>query len=204
MVSHLATFVMSFSINHLKLETMKRTHLIPTIFLALTTSTMSFAQIAHTSFRIEPGSIYEFLNKAEGAVYESEESDRAALENMKLTNMKVYKKFTRSFKNVADIKVTNKKDATFIYFKESGIVTRVAYNKNGNWLHTMRSLLTEQIPARVSELVQEEFPRHKINGANEIHALDKIAHLVYIEDSKGFKTIRVVDGEWDVYEEFNK
>lgn len=111
---------------------------------------------------------------------------------------------TRSFKNVADIKVTNKKDATFIYFKDAGIVTRVAYNKNGNWLHTMRSLLTEQIPARVSELVQEEFPRHKINGANEIHALDKIAHLVYIEDAKGFKTIRVVDGEWDVYEEFNK
>jgi hypothetical protein len=68
----------------------------------------------------------------------------------------------------------------------------------------MRSLLAEQIPARVSELVQEEFPRHKINGANEIHALDKTAYLVYIEDAKGFKTIRVVDGEWDVYEEFNK
>ncbi|MGZ5246896.1 MAG: hypothetical protein ACXWV5_07630 [Flavitalea sp.] len=183
---------------------MKRTNLIPTILLAITTSSFSFGQIAHTSFRIEPGSVYEFLNIAEETVTVSEESDRAALENMKLTNMKVYKKFTKSFKNVADIKVTNKKDATFIYCKDAGIVTRVAYNKNGNWLNTMRSLLADQIPSRVSELVQEEFPRHKINGANEIHALDKIAFLVYIEDSKGFKTIRVIEGEWDVYEEFNK
>jgi hypothetical protein len=38
----------------------------------------------------------------------------------------------------------------------------------------------------------------------EINAANKTAYLVTIENAKTWKTIRVVDGEMDVYEDFIK
>ena len=53
-------------------------------------------------------------------------------------------------------------------------------------------------------IVRYGYPDYSIKSVREIHAANATAYLVTIEDATSWKTIRVVNGETDVYEEFKK
>jgi hypothetical protein len=133
------------------------------------------------------------------------DADKLAMENMKATNSRMYSDFSKHFKNATDIKSSQIKNSTLISCNMDGKLTRVLYNKNGKWQHTITTYESDKLAESIRDQVSDAFPRYSIfGGVIEVEAGNKKAHFVTIENKSSWKRIRVVDGEMDVYEEFQK
>lgn len=128
----------------------------------------------------------------------------AAMEELKNESPKVYKDFARHNKNVEDLRVNKENNNTFLYFVADGIQTRSAYNKKGNWMHTIRYYGENKLPLEVRDIIKSSYQCFSISGVTEVNVQNKTAYLVNIEDSKTWKTIKVVGEEMEVTQAFNK
>lgn len=181
---------------------MKKTQFLPAVLLSILVSAGNYSQAQYTESSIQLNAAK--LESSAKGLFDGEEADRAALTNMKLANPKMHRDFTRFFAHATDIRVAESKNHVFVSCKVDGIMTRVMYTSKGRWLNSLKYLSPLQIPADVSAVVLNAFPRQSIRGATEVRVGNKIAHLVSIEDAKSHKTIRVIDGEYDIYKEFSK
>ncbi len=139
------------------------------------------------------------------AISNLSDADKLTLENMRLARGKMYKDFTARFKGASNINVSEKGKAVFINCSTDQGFNRIMYDNKGRWQNTVRTYDNEKLVENVRELVENAFPRYAIfGGIIEVHASNKVAYFVTIEDKKSWKRIRVVDGEMDVYEEYTK
>jgi len=148
----------------------------------------------------------KFENESFGkSVSDMSDADKLALEDIKLTNGKMYQDFTTRFKGATNINMSRNHNAIFISCATGEDFNRITYNKKGRWQNTIRTYDNSKLPENVREQVEYAYPHFEIfGGAIEVHVSNKIAYLVSIEDKKSWKRIRVVDGEMDVYEEYKK
>jgi len=139
------------------------------------------------------------------SVNNASDADKLAMENIRMTNTRMYADFTARFKGATGINISENKKAIFISCTTDGDFNRITYNKKGRWQHTVRTYENEKLPESVREHVEYVYPRYSIfGGVVEVQVGNKTAYLVSIEDKKTWKRIRVVDGESDVYEEYKK
>jgi hypothetical protein len=144
-----------------------------------------------------PARIYVFDEmKAEGAMLITNISD---------INAKALKQFSKTFKTAANASWYETKDGGFVAkFRQDGIETRANYDRKGNWSGTVRTYTEENLPKEVRHMVKSTYYDYSIFLVQEVTVGDKTAYLVKIEDASTLKTIRVIDGEMDVYEDFKK
>lgn len=119
-------------------------------------------------------------------------------------NKRALKEFNRDFKT--DSRVFWNNDGRFITakFSEGEVHTKVMYNRHGLWLGTVKTYMEAQLPRDVRTQVKREYFDYNIFGVIEVSTPAGKAYLVRIEDAKTWKTIRVRDGEMDVYESYTK
>lgn len=178
---------------------MKKTTLILAAVLIIAVAMPSFvsAQYAKSDITFNHSTLY-----ASAKYMLSEESDRNALENLKLVNAKAFSNFSKVFKGAKDIFIMHRENSTFISCMVDGTRTRILYNAKGKWQHTLRYIEPSKIPSNVIALVTGAYEGFTIlRGIHVIVGVDE-AYLVDIERCKEFKTIRVVGNEFDVYQEF--
>ena len=87
-------------------------------------------------------------------------------------------------------------------FVNDGVATRVFYDRKGRWLSTVRVYDEHDLPKDVRQQVRSVYYDYSIYMVIEVTVADKTAYLVKIQDEETIKTIRVVNGEMDVYEDF--
>lgn len=120
------------------------------------------------------------------------------------TNQKAYKNFVSHYSNINDIAVTNGKTTSIVVFKNGDILTRVCYNKKGDCLNTIRYYDAAMLPQSVKDAIKADYEGYSIFGVTEVTANDKTGYLVKIENQKYWKTVKVVDGETEETERFEK
>jgi hypothetical protein len=141
------------------------------------------------------------------ARYASAEADLKTLTEIKALSPKMFEAFTRDFKSAYDIRVTSIADGKKIQInsKTNGDMNRTTYTRKGKFLHNIKNYDYSKLPESVAEIVNNAFPRYQIfGGVAEVNVMNKIAYLVLIETKKDWKRVKVVNGEVEVYEEFNK
>ena len=144
----------------------------------------------------------ETLLKSAGT---ANDADKLALEGIRSMNERMYKDFSSKFKNATDITTVAVANATIISCDFDGKHSRILYDRKGRWQHTITSYDCEKLPLNVREAVEAAYPRYQIFGAAvEVTVANGTAHLVTIENKTSWKRIRVVNGETDVYEEYEK
>ena len=116
---------------------------------------------------------------------------------------KAIKDFSKSFKGV-EANWFKVKDGFIAQFTRDDIYTRVDYNLKGKYVAMIRRYSEDKLPKDVRHLVRSNFYDYTISIVIEVTTDNGTAYLVKIEDEKRIKTIRVVDGEWDVYEDYVK
>ncbi len=163
----------------------------------LFTATTSFAQIAQSSVKPE-----QVINLS--ASISSASKDAAVMDNLKATNARLHERFIRRFPTASNITVSQYKNTTALYCKVDGIRNNVLFTNRGVWLHTVRYYGTDQLPKEVYNLVAQAFPEYSMLQVAEVSTPAGTAYLVDIEVKKLFKTIRVVDGDWDIYQQMIK
>ena len=119
-------------------------------------------------------------------------------------NARALKEFSKTFKSAVNTTWYEINGGFTAKFTQDGIETRVDYDRKGRWLATLRTYTEANLPRDVRRLVKSTYYDYSIYLVKEVTAGDKTAYLVQMEDADGFKTIRVIDGEMDVYAEYNK
>lgn len=130
--------------------------------------------------------------------------DEVTLDGLKLRNEKLYQHFTGHFKNASNISIFPSEKATVIYFMDGEIRNNVLYSNKGKLQHVVRYYTPDRLPATISRIVEHAFPDYNQSFVSEVTVDGKTAYLVTIEVPKKMKIIRVVNGDWDVYQEFDK
>lgn len=132
-------------------------------------------------------------------------ADKMAFASLKAVNEKMYRHFSKNFRNATDIHIRPEADHTQVTYKEGGVKGSVQYNKNGKMQYATRTYDVENLSPITRNEVEVAYPGYSVFGfVNEIDVLNKTATLVMIENKDSWKRIRLVDNVIDVYEEYRK
>ena len=91
-----------------------------------------------------------------------------------------------------------------VCFKNNGTRTSVFYTRNGLVHCTINYYNEDKLPASVRHLVKSNFYDFNITFVIEVNKNDVTSYLVRIEDKTRIKTVKVIDGEWEMMEEMVK
>lgn len=120
-------------------------------------------------------------------------------------NVKAVRDFTQSFRLAENVHWYKVPDGVMVYFTENNIKTKAGYDKNGNWLYSLRSYAEKYLPRDVRARVKSIYYDYSITWVNEITKERQHTYLVQLQDNSSCKTIRVCeDEEMEVVEEFVK
>lgn len=120
-------------------------------------------------------------------------------------NAKAVRNFMTNYKNAADVKwFKSANGLTVAYFTSDSIQNWIFYNNEGDCEYTLRHYTEEKMPRDVRHAVKSKYYDFSIYHVAEISRSGKTNYIVKIKDKTSFKTIRVIDGETEVIEEFSK
>lgn len=120
-------------------------------------------------------------------------------------NLNALRNFIKEYENVSNAKWFKSATGFFVaYFVRDDIRSWVFYNKKGDYVRMIRSYNEEKLPADVRHLVKSAYYDFTIYYVTEINSDMKTAYHVKMADKTSWKTIKVVDGEMEVTEEYVK
>ncbi len=89
-------------------------------------------------------------------------------------------------------------------FRSENMLYLVDYDKTGNWSGTTRIYNETKLPREIRRIVKSTYYDYAIKSVSEVSGAQKLMYFVKIQDSVTLKTIRVMDGDMQVIEEFNR
>ena len=120
-------------------------------------------------------------------------------------NNKAVRNFTKDYKKATGVTWMNTSGGQFAaYFSSDNIQSLVVYNKKGNYECMLRYYKEDKLPREIRGLVKSAYYDFDIYLVTEVHRNDKIAYVVKMEDKTSWKTVKVVDGEMEVTEDYTK
>ena len=118
-------------------------------------------------------------------------------------NSNAIRNFTRDYKNVSNVQWYKSAKGIFVaYFTSEEIRNWVYYSKKGDYMHMIRYYHEENLSADVCHLIKSTFYDYSIYCVIELSAKSQTAYHVKIVDRTNWKTIKVVNGEMEVTEEY--
>ena len=121
-----------------------------------------------------------------------------------IVNERAKSNFNRDFRYARGEKWLEKEDGYRAKFDNSGINYMVDYDNKGNWVSTIKNYDELHIDSRIADAVRTTFLGYSIVHVTEIKKGKILVYLVKIENKSLLKTIRMIDGEMDVYEAYVK
>jgi hypothetical protein len=139
-------------------------------------------------------------------IYSDSAVDPATRNKDNLNSIKIsaIKDFNKNFKTAQNVSWFVIKDGFSVKFNENGVTVKSYYDFKGHWVGVVRSYGQDKLPADIRKQVRSTYYDYSIYVVNEVTVGDKKAYLVGIQDDENIKTIRIIDGEMDVYEDFKK
>lgn len=119
-------------------------------------------------------------------------------------NFQADKHFRNYFKRAINETWVEKEDGYRVRFYENDIRFMIDYNKKGEWISTIKSYDETLLSKEIANAVMTQFLGYSIVHVIEIHTKKVNLHLVKIENKYLLKTVRVINGEMDVLEEYRK
>lgn len=91
------------------------------------------------------------------------------------------------------------------YFIRDGYGDRVIYDKNGGWQLSLLIYNEEKLPRDIRSLVKSTYFDFDITLVEEVHTIEGIEYIVYLEDKINIRVLKVTEeGGMEVFQELNK
>ena len=119
-------------------------------------------------------------------------------------NDRAIAKFGKFFPKATSESWEKTKNGFAVRFTSNNIQQLVFLTKRGNVIASIKYYSEKELSSNVRMTIRYAYPDYSIKSVREINAAGSTAYLVTIEDATSWKTIRYVDGETDVYEDFKK
>jgi hypothetical protein len=92
--------------------------------------------------------------------------------------------FNKSFPSAQDAKWSKDANGYLVSFTQYGILSKVVYNIDGDFLYALRYYSEENLPVSILVRIKEKFPNKKIFAVTEVSTSDDINYHVKLEDAK--------------------
>lgn len=119
-------------------------------------------------------------------------------------NAKAVKDFSKTYKHAANASWFELKDGYLAKFEKDGVITKVYYDSKGRLLGNIRSYFEDKLARDIRHQVKSSYYDHNICYIHELSVGTHKVYLVKLEGKNDWKTIRLVDGEMEETEFFQK
>lgn len=103
---------------------------------------------------------------------------------------KVLKAFSETFMKATDIVWHEVKNLYEASFKQSEIISRAIFDKNGNLLRTTRYYSQENLPINILTKLQKRFAGKSVYGVTELSTEDQVSYHITMQDEKNWYIIK--------------
>lgn len=169
------------------------------IFLIWNLSNISFAQLTADSAKPELSTSFEMI-----LAYNKSTDKNADGDYLNNVNTKALRHFTTGYEKASEIRWAKLPGGFRVHFINEGIDTRIYYNEKGAPEATVRYYFEKDMPREVRHIIKTTYYDFSIFCVTEITTAGKTAYLVKMEDRTCWKTVKVVDKETEITEEYSK
>jgi hypothetical protein len=118
---------------------------------------------------------------------------------------KLLQSFKQTFPDAEEVKWVEATDKISVNFKDNGIVTKVDYDTDGNFVSSVRYYYEKNLPVNIICKIHKRFADKKVFGVTEMTTDSNVEYYVKLEDEKSWITVKVnSDGTLETLEKFQK
>jgi hypothetical protein len=173
-------------------------------FLASSITSISYSQTSNTIAQLSPQPSSEkniYLSDAALYLNHAVSNDLTTTEISK----KIITKFTRNYGIRPEARWFKSSTGLFVaFFAIDNIKTFIYYNVKGGCEYIMRYYEEEKLPREILQWMKNAYEDFSIDQVTEVRKDDKIAYVIKMENRTSWKTVKIVDGEMEVIEEYLK
>jgi hypothetical protein len=120
-------------------------------------------------------------------------------------NDKVLKIFNATFSSPQEVTWYDHETYYDVSFVQAGIRSNVKYDKEGNFLSSIRYYGEQNLPINIVCQLKKKYADKKIFGVTEITNADEVNYFVKLEDEKNWITVKVTgNGQMTSVEKYKK
>jgi hypothetical protein len=118
---------------------------------------------------------------------------------------KISKVFYHTFPTAVNVQWDEINGMNVVHFEDGGNRSIVYYDKQGNFLNSIRYYNAENLPLNILFKVREKYASMQIFGVTEISNGENIAYFIKMEDNSNWLTLKSgPSGSLEVYEKYRK
>lgn len=113
--------------------------------------------------------------------------------------------FKQTFPDAKQVVWAEQGDKYVVNFHQGDILTKVEYDKDGNFLNSLRYYSERNLPVTILCRLQKRFPDKTIFGVTEVATDSSVEYYIKLEDATQWITVRSnIDGNLQVVEKYKK
>jgi hypothetical protein len=133
-------------------------------------------------------------------------ADKNPVSDTRLTsNEKVVKDFSKKLKSSVNSLIDSFNDGFIVRSLVDGHEITSAYDKKGNWVYTIKHYTTDNLALNIINIVKGSFDNYFITTMDKVDQPgNESVYVVHMENFNSFRTLRVVNNEVELVEDFQK
>ena len=118
---------------------------------------------------------------------------------------KLLQAFKQAFPDAQQVKWPEMEDKYMVNFKQGEILTKIEYDKEGNFLSSIRYYSEKNLPVNVLVRLQKKYTDKKVFGVTEVTSDNVVEYYIKLEDANNWITVKSNgDGNMQVVEKYKK
>ncbi len=118
---------------------------------------------------------------------------------------KLLQTFKQTFPDAQQVVWSEQGDKYTVNFRQNEILNKVEYDKDGNFLSSLRYYTEKNLPVTILCRLQKKYADKKIFGVTEVATESSVEYYIKLEDATSWITVRSnIDGSMQVVEKYNK
>ncbi|HLZ85867.1 MAG TPA: hypothetical protein VKQ52_01450, partial [Puia sp.] len=103
---------------------------------------------------------------------------------------KLLQAFHKTFPDAQQVKWAETEDKYMVNFKQGDILTKVEYDKDGNFLNSLRYYTEKNLPVNLLCRLQKKYADKKVFGVTELTTDASVEYYIKLEDAENWITVK--------------
>ena len=117
---------------------------------------------------------------------------------------KLVQTFNKAFPNAQQVKWQEEKDMYTVNFYEHSILTKVRYDKAGNFIGSVRYYDGANLPADIQSRLKKNYPDETISVVMEVTSEATLVYYIKLEDAENWTTVKANADDMQIVEQYKK
>lgn len=113
--------------------------------------------------------------------------------------------FSKTFPLAENVKWSEDEQGYFVNFTQVGILSRISYDREGNFVSGLRYYHEENLPPSILYVIRKKFGNKQVFSITELSTQERLVYYLKLEDEKSWYDVKVTtSGDINVEDHFLK